>query len=364
MLDFSVDADTEMVLDTARRFARDVLLPEQRSHEEARGMPAALLQQARDIGFDTLNWPETLGGAGLGWGARVAVLEALGQGDAAAVLAIDAIGPVFHALHAAGGDAAIEQYVQPLLRSAGSRAVLVFDEHEQLSLKAGTLSGVVPWVPADRVDLLVVLTRSRILVLGQGVALQPLPGSGLRAAGASELRLQNVPVLAQFDQPEAASAALAQARLYVAALMVGQMHTAAEYSREYALQRVAFGKPIAHHQALSFLIVDMRTAVDAARLMVQEAAFRADAGQPCQTAAAQAFLEAAQAAMFVGPNAVQILGASGFTRDYPVEKYMRELRALALLLGGVDAARDDLNADNTLVDAPVSFLIAEPGAQA
>jgi alkylation response protein AidB-like acyl-CoA dehydrogenase len=129
--------------------------------------------------------------------------------------------------------------------------------------------------------------------------------------------------------------------LHAAALMVGQMSRAAAYSLRYAIDRVAFGKPIAHHQALAFLIADMRSAADGAREMVREAAWRLQSGRPCASAAAAAFLEAIDAAMMIGPNAVQILGAAGFMQDHPVEKAMRELRALGLLAGGADAARDD-----------------------
>jgi alkylation response protein AidB-like acyl-CoA dehydrogenase len=143
----------------------------------------------------------------------------------------------------------------------------------------------------------------------------------------------------------------------LAALIVGQMHAAAEYARLYALDRVAFGKPIAHHQALSFLIVDMHSAVDATRQLLHEAAWRLDAGQPASEAAASAFIEAAENAVFIGANAVQILGGPGFMRDYPVEKHLRELRALGLLLGGADAARDDaLGASTSSFSASVDFL--------
>jgi alkylation response protein AidB-like acyl-CoA dehydrogenase len=127
----------------------------------------------------------------------------------------------------------------------------------------------------------------------------------------------------------------------MASLLVGVMRQAAEFSREYALEREAFGRPIAHHQGLAFLITDMRAAVDGARLLLHEAAWRADRGVGCEAAAAAAFAEAVDASLLVGPNGVQILGGHGFVQDYPVEKYMRESRALGLTLGGVDAAREE-----------------------
>jgi alkylation response protein AidB-like acyl-CoA dehydrogenase len=107
------------------------------------------------------------------------------------------------------------------------------------------------------------------------------------------------------------------------------------------MERVAFGRPIAHHQALTFLLVDMNTAVTGVRLLIHDAAWRLDANHPAAEPAATAFVEAADRSGFVGPSGVQVLGGLGFMQDYPVEKYMRESRALGLLLGGVDRARAD-----------------------
>ena len=141
--------------------------------------------------------------------------------------------------------------------------------------------------------------------------------------------------------PRGARRALARARLHAASLLIGVMRAACDFSRDYALQRVAFGKPIAHHQALAFLIADMAMAVEGTRLLVHDAAVQLDRGEDAVEACATAFLEAAEQSLFVTPNAVQILGGHGFMQDYPVEKWMREARMLGLLYGGVDAARND-----------------------
>jgi alkylation response protein AidB-like acyl-CoA dehydrogenase len=129
------------------------------------------------------------------------------------------------------------------------------------------------------------------------------------------------------------------------------------------MDRVAFGRPIAHHQALAFLLIDMNTAVAGTRLLIQEAAWRADdagytASRPAKAAAlceaaATAFAEAAEQGAFIGPNGVQVLGGLGFMQDYPVEKYMREARSLGLFYGGLDAARDDA------MQQPATSLMAD-----
>ena len=343
MVDFSIDDDLALVLETARRFAQERLAPTQRDAESARGVTDALRAEVREIGFDRIDWPDAVGGAGLGTLARARMLEELSAGCPGASLALLPMGSVAHALMAFGGETELQSRAEQLTAKPGARALLVFDHRGALTLEAGRLSGILPWMPADRIDLLAVLTRDRLLLVTEGIALTPVTGSGLRAAGASEVRLVAAPVAANWSDPAAAEQALAHARLHLAALLVGQMHAAAEYARHYALERVAFGKPIAHHQAIAFLIVDMHSAVDTARQLVHEAAWRLDAEAVgnATAAAAAAFIEAAESALFIGANAVQLLGAAGFMRDYPVEKHMRELRALGLLLGGADAARDD-----------------------
>lgn len=341
MIDFSRGEDLDLVAETARRFSEEQLLPAQRDFEQQRDVPAQVLQEARDVGFDRIDWPETSGGAGMGALARVLATEHLAAGCPGATLALLPLGSVAQALLAFGGEAALRSHALPLAAQPGTRAVLVFDPQGEWQGDGETLSGAVPWLPTDRVDLLAVLSRTGLQLVTRGIAVTPVPGAGLRAAGACEVCVDRAPVDAAWSDPAAAALALAHARVQLAALIVGQMQAAADYSRKYALDRVAFGRPIAHHQALAFLIVDMHSAVDAARQLLHEAAWRLDAGQPASEAAATALIEAVENAVFVGSNAVQILGGAGFMRDYPVEKHMRELRALGLLLGGADAARDD-----------------------
>jgi alkylation response protein AidB-like acyl-CoA dehydrogenase len=140
-------------------------------------------------------------------------------------------------------------------------------------------------------------------------------------------------------------------------MLVGVMRESAEFSRQYALDRVAFGKPIAHHQALAFLITDMATAVDSARMLVWDAAWRLDSGEDGNEACATAYVEAIEQAMFVTPNGVQILGGHGFMQDYPAEKFMREARTLGLLFGGIDSAREDAGNELAQCEIPVALSL-------
>jgi alkylation response protein AidB-like acyl-CoA dehydrogenase len=362
---FEPEPDDELALlaETVRSFAADAIAPRMREAEAARRVDPAVHTAFREIGLDRLEIPEEAGGAGLGARARALVNEALGAADPGAALALDPLGPALYPLLELGGTEELVRFAAPVLEAPAARAVLVTAAEAGLEVRADGMTGRIPWVPADRVDLLVVLDAEEALVVraAEGVALAPLPGAGLRAAGASELRLAGAPVAARLRGAPGAARALARARLAVAGLLVGVLEGAAGFARAYALEREAFGRPIAHHQALAFLLVDLHAAVDGARLLLHEAAWQVDAGLATAAAtAAAAFAEAVEAARLVGPSAVQVLGGHGFMQDYPVEKAMREARALGSLLGGLDAAREDAGRALCAAGAPVALSHGEP----
>jgi alkylation response protein AidB-like acyl-CoA dehydrogenase len=353
MMDFDPGEEIGLLAATAREFAQRVLAPRLREHERERAIADEARSGYAQIGLAALELPEALGGAGLGALARAVVNEELGAADPGAALALDPLGPALYPLLELGGEAALAELALPLLEREGARAVLVSALDCELVWSGERLSGHVPWVPAERVDLLVALGPDWAVAVRDGIALAPLRGAGLRAAGAAELQLTGAPVLRGWRGAAAARSALARARVYTTSLLVGVLHRAAEYSREYALDRVAFGRPIAHHQALAFLIADLRSAVDVARLLLHEAAWALERGLPAGGAqVAAAFAEAIEISQRVGPGAVQILGGHGFMQDHPVEKYMRESRALGLWLGGLDAAREE---------AGVALCAGDPG---
>jgi alkylation response protein AidB-like acyl-CoA dehydrogenase len=361
VFDFGIGEELELVVQTARSFANHELWPRLRSAESARAVDAEVQRTYARTGLSGLELPEALGGAGLSPLARALVNEELGAADAGAALALDGLGLVTTALQELGGEDAIRTWLGPLLEREHARAWLVSAQAERVTVSASSVSGVIGWLPTDRVDLLLVLHAGGAVLVQGGFELATVPGSGLRAAGACSIQLRDAPIVARFEAAAAAARSLARARLYVASLLVGVLRQAAEYSRRYALERVAFGKPIAHHQALAFLIVEMHTAVEGARLLVHDAALRAERGLPFEAEAASAFVEVIEASRFVGPNGVQILGGHGFMQDHPMEKAMREARALGLLLGGIDAAREDACAALTDARPPIELCARELG---
>ncbi len=122
-------------------------------------------------------------------------------------------------------------------------------------------------------------------------------------------------------------------RIGVAAQALGIAQAALDHAVKYSKERVQFGKPIASNQAIAFMLADMATKVDAARLLVYRAAYLKDQGQPYSKEAAMAKLYASDAAMAVTTDAVQIFGGYGYSREYPVERLMRNAKITQIYEG-------------------------------
>ncbi len=128
-------------------------------------------------------------------------------------------------------------------------------------------------------------------------------------------------------------------RVTLAASAVGLARAALDYATGYAKERVQFGRPIAEHQAVAFRLADMAVKVDAARLLVIRAARKIDAGEAAPMEAAMAKLYASEAAMWCTWAAVQTLGGWGYSREYPVEKWMRDAKLEEIEEGTSDIQR-------------------------
>jgi len=126
---------------------------------------------------------------------------------------------------------------------------------------------------------------------------------------------------------------LDEGRVNIAACAVGVARAAFEAALAYAKERVQFGKPIGTQQAVAFMLAEMAAAIDSARLLAWHAAWLGDQGRPFGREAAQAKFYATDVAMRVTTDAVQIHGGNGYTRDYPVEKYMRDAKLMQIYEG-------------------------------
>jgi len=160
---------------------------------------------------------------------------------------------------------------------------------------------------------------------------------GLRALPMNRLALDNVRVSptqrlggeAGIDFP----AILAHSRVALAALAVGVMRASLDYAINYAKEREQFGAPIATKQAIAFMLADMITEIDAARLLVHRAAWLSRNGQYVNAEGSQSKLKAGRVAVWVTERAIQILGGYGYTREYPVERWHRDAKIFDIFEG-------------------------------
>ncbi len=166
-----------------------------------------------------------------------------------------------------------------------------------------------------------------------GFSQRPIHGKlGMRSSDTAELVLEAVEVpdsqrLGEVDHGFIDTLKiLDKGRITIGALAVGLGRGALEESVRYSRERTAFGQPIAEFQALRWMFADMKTEIDAARLLVHKAAWMADAGQTYTQAASMAKLFASEAAMRACNKAVQIHGGYGYTREFPVERYLRDAK--------------------------------------
>jgi len=170
-------------------------------------------------------------------------------------------------------------------------------------------------------------------------AAKPEEKMGLTGSTTSAIRLDDVPIPADrlVGEPgrgmAIALAALDSGRLGISAVAVGLAQAALDVAVRYAGERTAFGRTIIEHQGLAFLLADMAAAVESARATYLVAARRKDAGRPFSRQASIAKLVATDTAMKVTTDAVQVLGGAGYTREFPVERYMREAKVMQIFEG-------------------------------
>ncbi|MCW3004581.1 MAG: acyl-CoA dehydrogenase domain protein, partial [Conexibacter sp.] len=312
------------------------------------------------LGLTMLGVPEELGGAVSERSAVTAVLaaEALAHGDAG--LAVGALAPAAVATALAlWGDADQQATYLPALvgddvpaaalAMAEPRALFDPGDLETVARPAPggyVLSGVKALVPrAEDAELLLVAARldggrpGLFLVepTAGGVLVKPDPAMGLRGAAPGRIVLEDVRVdrgalLAEAD-PAVYAECVARSHVAWAAVGVGIARAVLDHVIPYVNERVAFGEPISHRQAVAFSISDIAIELEGLRLVTLRAAARADAGLDFAREAALARSLCDRHGTTIGSEGVQLLGGHGFVCEHPVERWYRDLRAVGLMEG-------------------------------
>ncbi len=360
-----------MIRDSVRSFAQAELAPNAARWDREHTFPRQALRGLGDLGVMGIVVPERWGGAGLDYVSLAVALEEIAAGDGATSTIVSVQNSVVCGpLHAFGTDAQKERYLIPQARGerlgcfcltephVGSDAGAITTRAERRD-GAWVLNGVKQFITSGKnADLAVVFAVTDRSAGKKGISAfiveTATPGYvvtriedklGQRASDTAQITFDDCVVPAanllgrEGEGYRIALSNLEAGRIGIAAQAVGMARAAFEAAIAYARERVAFGKPIAEHQAVNFRLADMATRIEAARQLVWHAAALRDAGEPCLKEASMAKLFASEMAESVCSDAIQIHGGYGYVTDFPVERIYRDVRVCQIYEGTSDIQR-------------------------
>lgn len=354
--------EAEDLIDLTRELAEKELGKRVDEHEVDERYPDGLFALLGRAGLLGLPYPEEHGGGGQSYEVYLQVLEELAIQWAAVAVATSVHTLACYPLHAFGTSVQQERWLPRMLAGeflggyslsepqAGSDAAALTCKAERVE-DGYRISGTKAWIThGGKADFYALFARTAPGTRGISCFLAPGATEGL-AFGRPERKmgLNAIPTTsAMWDGAvidsdrligdegqglEIAFSALDGGRLGIAACATGLAQAALDTAVAYANERTTFGRKIVDHQGLGFLLADMAAAVDSARATYLDAAHRRDLGRPFSRQASVAKLVATDAAMKVTTDAVQVLGGYGYTRDFPVERYMREAKIMQIFEG-------------------------------
>jgi len=359
------------IRDMARDFARERLMPGAAERDVSHSFPKAELKEMGELGFLGMLVPEAYGGSETGTVAYAVAIEeiAAGDGPCSTIMSVHSsvgcvpilkfgteeqkqrflpklacgewIGGFALTEPQAGSDASNlrtrarrdgDHYVldgakQFITSGKNGQVIIVFAVTDAAAGKKGITAFI---VPTDTPGYEVVRVEHKL---------------GLHSSDTCQIAFTDMRIPADLrlgqegDGYRIALANLEGGRIGIASQSVGMARAAFEAARDYARERIAFGKPIIEHQAVAFRLADMATRIEVARQMVLHAAQLKESGEPCLTEASMAKLFASEMAEKVCSDAIQIHGGYGYMSDYPVERIYRDVRICQIYEGTSDVQR-------------------------
>ncbi len=366
MISFQLTAEQRRLQQLAHEFAERELRPIAAEWDEREEYPPGLLAKAARAGLTSYAVPAEHGGGGADAVTSALIAEELSWGCAGLASTIQATMFRARPLLRFGTDEQRERYLPLLVGEEGTLAAIAFTEpHAGSDVSAMRAE-------AQRDDDDYLLSGEKVYITNGGIAdvtvvFAKLDGEitafllerddpgvsagrverkvGLRASYTGSLVLDNarLPIDRRLGGEgqgfEIALDFFEASRPQVAAGAVGVARAAFEHATDYARQREAFGRPILDRQGVGFKLADMAMLVEAARLLVWRAAAAVDAGEGAGLLGSYAKAFAADAAMRVTTDAVQVLGGAGIMRDHPVEKWMRDAKVFQIVEGTSEIQR-------------------------
>ncbi|MEI6291548.1 MAG: acyl-CoA dehydrogenase [Chloroflexota bacterium] len=372
---YALTDEHKMIRDTARDFAQNKISPIAAQFDESGEFPHATIKKMGEMGFMGIEVPEEYGGAGMDTLSYVLALEEVSKADAAHGVIMSVNNSLFaYGLLKFGTDNQKRKFLSPV---ASGKAIGAYSLTEPMSgsdagsmksraVKDGNqyiLNGRKSWVTSGPVaDLFVVFMVtdpekkqkgiSAFVVDGKTPGLvrgKKEPKLGIRASATSELIFENCRVEAENmignegDGFKIAMTVLDAGRIGIASQALGIAEAAYEAARIYAGEREAFGQAIGSFQGTGFKIADMKTRIEASRLLIYNAALLKErskvSGERFSLEASMAKLFASETAMYCAHQAVQIHGGMGYSKDLPVERYFRDAKITEIYEGTSEIQR-------------------------
>ena len=364
-MNFELSEEQEMVRETAKSFAQEVLAKNVDERDEEERFPEEEIKQMGELGFMGIMVPEEYDGAGMDPVSYVVMLEEIAKVDASSAVIVSVNNSlVCEVFLKYGSEEQKEKYLKPL---AGGRQLGAFSLSEAgagsdpgsliCSAKKvgdgyilnGTKNFTTNGASADVIIVFATLDRN----LGyKGISAfiveKGTPGfrvskkekkMGIRSSDTCELTFEDCRIpLDNLIGPEGKGLSIALSvldggRMGVAAQAVGIARASLEVALNYAKERKQFGKTLSEFSAIQSKLADMATEIECARMMLYHAAFLRQIGKDYVQAAAMAKLKASQVAVWASDEAVQILGGYGYLKDFPVERYFRDAKITELYEG-------------------------------
>lgn len=376
-MEFTLNAEQSMIRDAARDFAQNEIAPVAAHFDETGEFPTDLVRTMGAMGFMGIEVPEEYGGAGLDTIAYVLAVEEIAKADVATSTIMSVNNSLYgHGILLFGTEAQKQQFLAPV---ASGRAIGAYSLTEPMSgsdagsmlsravLSADgtyyTINGRKSWVTSGPVaDYLVLFTMTQPEKKHQGISAflidtrepgfvrgKTEPKLGIRASATCEIIFEDYrcPVENLLGRPgdgfKIAMTVLDTGRIGIASQALGVAEAAYAASKQYAVERQAFGRSIGEFQGIQWKIADMKTRIEASRLLIYNAALAKMAGKKTGARytleAAMAKLFASETAMFVTHQAVQIHGGMGYSKEMPLERYFRDAKITEIYEGTSEIQR-------------------------
>ncbi len=363
MVDFTLTDEQKDIRELAHDFAEKEMRPVAWEHDKDGSFPHEVIQKAWEVGLMNSHIEEAYGGPGLDYLSGCLIEEELGWGCSGIGTSLMCNG-LASAPVALGGSEEIKKQYLGMLTEEPKLASFCLTEPDAGSDVSGmrttavkkgdkyVINGTKCFITnGSYADWYTVYAKTDKEAGHRGISAFVVPRDagvvvdkkedklGQRASDTAMISFNDVEIPASHLLGEEnkgfklAMMTLDRTRPGVSAMAVGIAQAAFEYARDYSKERVQFGVPIAMHQAIQFMIADMATKIEASRLMVWKSGALLDAGERNTLASSHAKRFAADSAMEITVDAVQVYGGYGFIKEYPVEKLMRDAKIMQLYEG-------------------------------